>query len=70
MTYGYYNDSVKKRIEKEFPMSGEIPSHVTGDDGLVYDRIWNEQSINVPPEFHDSSPFAYGKKPNGSKRFF
>lgn len=55
-------------IEREFPMSGDIPQSVE-ENGKVYKRIWTSNFI-VPYHFSHPFKFDYGKSPSRRKHVY
>lgn len=68
MIYEYKDDKTGKTIERDFPMTGEIPSKVV-ENGVTYYRVWCT-TVQIPEYFHDGLDFNSGKSPSGKKHFW
>lgn len=68
MIYEYLNEELNEVIEREFPMSGEIPDFIE-ESGKRYDRIFSS-AVHIPVHFTQNRPFKYDKSPSGKKHFY
>ena len=58
----------KETIERDFPMSGDIPKEVV-EDGKTYKRVYNASFI-VPYVFSHPFKFDYSKSPSRRQHIF
>lgn len=61
-------DDEQDVIEREFPMTGDIPSSVE-ENGKTYKRIYSASFI-VPYHFSHPFKFDYSKSPSRQKHIF
>lgn len=69
MIYEYICEETKEVIEKEFPMSGEIPKELE-ENGKIFHRAFLNTSIHIPFQWGQESPIKYNKSPSGKKHFY
>lgn len=67
MIYQYMSED-KEVIEKEFPMSGDIPQKVE-ENGKTYKRVYSASFI-VPYVFSHPFKFDYSKSPSRRQHIF
>lgn len=68
MIYQYVTEDKSEYIEKEFSMSGEIPS-IIKENGKVYKRVWTSNII-VPYHYTHPFKFDYSKSPSGKRHVY
>lgn len=68
MIYQYANEDKSEIIEREFPMSGNIPSTIE-ENGKIYKRLWTQNFI-IPYVFTHPFKFNYDQSPSGRKHFY
>ena len=61
-------DNKEDTIEREFPMSGDIPQSIE-ENGKIYKRVWTSNFI-VPYHYTHPFKFNYDKSPSGRKHIF
>lgn len=73
MVYEYINEETKEKIEREFSIKEDIPSHIE-ENGKKYHRFWGDYTIQIPDSFNALKSYnrpKYGKRsPGEGKRFY
>jgi hypothetical protein len=73
MTYEYINDDTGEVVERDFPMSGDIPK-IIEVNGKTFRRDYAPgriPAIHIPLHWGDgNNPIRFNKSPSGKKKVF
>jgi len=69
MVYEYINDETGETIERDFPMSGDIPKFVE-ENGKTFRRDYGTKiAIHIPLHWSSTeNPIRFNKSPSGKKK--
>lgn len=69
MIYEYVHEKSGKTIEREFPMSGEIPKEIVVGD-KVYRRSYGSLSFHIPFQWGQETGISFDKSPSKKKHVY